>query len=367
MSEDKQTYRAELRKRCRRTMSHGAETPSNVLLKVAAWCAVRSTEFDYYGSGALIEDFETRVATLLGYEAARFMPTGKVAQNIAMKIWCEEAGLDHFGMHPTAHLELHEDRAYQHLFGLRATLVGPADSPLLASDLEAVPEPLAALLIELPIREAGGQLPSWEELEALKKAADTRGVRLHLDGARLWETAPYYQRSYPEICAGFDSAYVSFYKGIGALSGAMLLGSQAFVDRAKVWQRRCGAEVYTLAPNVASAAMLLDEGLARMPAYHAYAKDLAEALNALDGVATLPRVPHTNMMHVFLPWDVDAVLDARDRLAEASGVWLLSGVRPADVPGHSRFEWSVGEATCAMDVAELADLAAALTADLTSG
>lgn len=145
----------------------------------------------------------------------------------------------------------------------------------------------------------------------------------------------------------------------------MLLGSQEFIDRAKVWQPRCGAEVYTLVPNVASrAAMLLDARLARMPTYHAHAKALAAALNALDGVTTLRRVPHTNMMHVFLRWDVEAVLDARDRLAEESGVWLLGSARPADVPQHCRFEWTVGDATCAMDVRELIDLYGRLIADL---
>jgi threonine aldolase len=178
-----------------------------MLAPLAAWCAEREVHLDHYGDGEMINGFEREVAGRLGFEAARFMPSGKMAQQIALRVWSERAGCDHVGMHPTSHLELHESRGYNHLHRLRATLVGPADRPLRGEHLDAVPERLAALLIELPIREAGGQLPAWDELEALKTAALERGVRLHLDGARLWECGPGYRRELAEICAGFDSCY----------------------------------------------------------------------------------------------------------------------------------------------------------------
>ena len=360
MSDELATRRRALRSRCRRVLGHGAETPADVLGRVSAWCAEHEVEFDHYGSGALVEDFEAKVRSLLDFPAARFMPSGKVAQNVALKVWCERAGRTHVGMHPTSHLELHESRAYHHLFGLRATLVGPRDAPLLAKHLRAVPEPLSALLVELPIREAGGQLPTWEQLDELKHEARERDVRLHLDGARLWETGSHFDRSLAEVCAGFDSVYVSFYKGIGALSGAMLLGSETFVAECAVWQRRCGGELYTLAPNVASAAMLFDERLARMPTYRRQALALAERVNRISGLATLPRVPHTNLMHVFLSVDAETALRARDRIAEERGVWLLDGVRDGAQPGTSRYEWYVGEAACAFAPDEIGDLFAEL-------
>lgn len=356
MDEDRELWRKQLRSSCRRVLGHGAMKPAILLARITEWCAENAPEFDYYGRGPLIEDFEAKVAKRLGFPAARFMPSGKTAQNAALRVWCERAGNHHFGMHPTSHLELHEARAYAHLFGLRATLVGPADRPMLAEHVRAVHEPMAALLTELPIREAGARLPSWEELEELKATARERGIRLHLDGARLWECAAFYGRSHEEICAGFDSVYVSFYKGIGALSGAMLLGSADFIAESAVWQKRCGAELFTLLPNVASAAMLFDERLARMPAYYEQALALAPVLHEVDGVRTLPHLPHVNMMHVFLPCDAQTALAARDRLAEESGVWLLDGVKGADVPGLSRYEWYVGEAACAFDPSEIGDL-----------
>ena len=89
---------------------------------------------------------------------------------------------------------------------------------------------LASLLIELPAREIGGQLPTWEELVELSELCRNQSIRLHLDGARVWQAAPAYGRSLFEIAALFDSVYVSFYKDVGALPGAMLLGSRDFID-----------------------------------------------------------------------------------------------------------------------------------------
>ena len=123
---------------------------------------------------------QAELAELMGVEAARFLPSGTMAQGIAMRIWCGAGG--HFAMHPTCHVELHEERGYSHLFGLRATLLGESRQPMLAADVAAAPDPLAAIIVELPTRENGGQLPDWDDLERLAQLARERGARLHLDG-----------------------------------------------------------------------------------------------------------------------------------------------------------------------------------------
>ena len=357
------TRRDELRAASRSIHGHGDRDLAELLARTAEWCREHQVENDIYGRGEMIEAFEARIAGLLGFEAARFMPSGTMAQQIALRVWSERAGVDHVGMHPTSHLELHEQRGYQHLHRLRVTLVGPADRPLLAEHLEAVPERLAALLIELPIREAGGQLPTLEQLAALVEAAGERAVSLHLDGARLWECAAAYGRAYDQICAGFASAYVSFYKGVGALPGSMLLGPADFIAEAAVWQRRCGGNLFTLTPNAASAAMLLDERLDKMPSYLRRAREIAAALAAIEGVRVLPDPPHVNMFHVLFALEPDAALEARDRVAAEHGLWLFERARPADVPGHCRFELYAGDAALAVSVDEIAAAFRSLLSD----
>ena len=118
----------------------GPRNPAEFMRQIADWCEQNNVQFDNYGTGALIEDFEAKIAALLGFPAARFMPSGTLAQMTALKVWCDEADCQHFGMHPTSHLEVHEEHAYSNLYKLRGTLVGPKYSPLLAEHIEALDE-----------------------------------------------------------------------------------------------------------------------------------------------------------------------------------------------------------------------------------
>jgi threonine aldolase len=321
--------------------------------QIADWCERHQVRHDTYGQGALVEDFERKIAALLGKPAATFMPSGVMAQLTALRIWTEAARLDRFGLHPTSHLVHHEEQAFSALFALHGVPVGDRLRPMTAADLAAVAQPLACTLVELPIREAGGQLPSWDELEALKAAAQARGIVLHMDGARLWECAAYYAKSYAAIAAGFGSVYVSLYKGIGAFAGAVLAGDEAFVAQARLWRRRLGGTLYHLSPMVAAAAMRLDERLAIMPALYQRTLSLAAALGQRSFLRVNPAVPHTNMLHLYFAAPAEAVAQARDQLAQASGCWLFDGVRSAEVPGWSLTEIYVGDRLLALDDAQL--------------
>jgi threonine aldolase len=330
--------RLKLRDRCA-TIVGGFRTPSPAeeFQLIADWCGANGVAHDSYGEGALIEDFERRIAALTGKAAAAFMPSGVMAQLIALRIWTERARLDRFGLHPTSHLIIHEREAYQALFGLHGAVVGDRLRPMTAADLAAERSPLASLIVELPIREAGGQLPAWEELDALKDACRQRSIALHMDGARLWESRAFYGRPHADICDGFASVYVSAYKGLGGVAGALLAGDEDFIAEARIWRRRMGGTLVHLSPMIASVAMRLDARLAQMDACYARALALAEALAGVPGLRVNPARPHTNMMHVYFEAPAEAVLDRRDAIAEREGVWL-TGAKPAEVPG-----WSVGE------------------------
>ncbi len=323
---------------------HGHAKPGEDLIRVGEWCRAHGHTADRYADGDLIQSFESKVATLLGKPAAAFMMSGTMAQLIALRIWCERAGTRHVAMHPTSHLELHEERAYSHLHGLQVTLLGPRERPTLAADLAACPERLAALLVELPAREIGGRLPTWDELGGIAALARERGVKLHMDGARLWEAREAYApKSFADVCAHFDSVYVSFYKGVGALAGAMLLGPEDFIAEARVWRRRHGGTVVQLHPMVASAAMRFDEQLAKMPAYRERARGFAAALAAIDGIVIVPQPPEVNLFHVHFPVSVAALNAARDSIATEHRAWLLQRVAAGKLPDWSSTEIYVGD------------------------
>jgi threonine aldolase len=320
---------------------------------LADWCRAGAVERDNYGEGALIEDFERRIAGLVGKPAAAFMPSGVMAQLAAVRIWTERARLSRFGLHPTSHLIVHEREAYQALFGLHGAVVGDRLRPMTAPDLAAERSPLGCLIVELPIREAGGQLPTWEDLEALKDACRQRAIPLHMDGARLWESRAFYDRPYAEIADGFASVYVSAYKGLGGIAGAVLAGDEDFVAEARVWRRRMGGTLIHQHPMIASAAMRLDARLAQMDALYARALSLAEALAGVPGLKVNPARPHTNMMHLYFQAPAEALMDRRDAIAERDGVWLIGGAKPAEVPGWCVSELYVGDNLLALDDAEV--------------
>jgi threonine aldolase len=351
---DAETLRKQAFLQCERALNgHRPQTLRAELLALAESVGA-DEQPDRYGEGALIEDFERESAALLGKEAAVFMPSGTMAQQIALRIWSERSGRRTVAFHPTCHLELHERKGYERLHGLHATLVGDADRLITLDDLRATPEPLAALLLELPQREIGGQLPEWDALVAQTAWARSRGAAIHMDGARLWEAAAYYGRDYAEIADLFDSVYVSFYKGIGAITGAALAGSAEFVAEARIWQRRHGGNLFHLYPYVLSARAGLRERLPRFASYHTRAIEIAAALASVEGVILKPNPPQTHMAHVYLRGAPDALLEAAAELAREQSVALFTWLRPSPVPGYAMFELNIGDGAAAFTPDEIA-------------
>ena len=337
--------RSAIRARCTRALSHALpRSPSQILAELAA-STPPGTAADSYGEGEVIASFEREIAELLGKEAAVFMPSGTMAQPIALRIWAERRRTGTVAFHPRCHLEIHEEKGYQRLHGLHARLVGAPGALLTLADLERVAEPIAALLIELPQREIGGLLPAWEELSAIAAWARGRGAALHLDGARLWESQPFYGRPFAEIAGLFDSVYVSMYKGLGGLAGCVLAGALDFVKEARVWQRRQGGNLPAMWPYVLAARAGFAARLPRMPLYWEKARAIAPRLAALPGIEVSPSTPQTNMFHVHVraPWERldEAALD----VAEATGVWMFGRVIASELPGWSRVEIACGDAT----------------------
>jgi threonine aldolase len=224
-----------------------------------------------------------------------------------------------------------------------ALQVGERHRTWSVDDQAAIPDRLGAVAMEVPMREIGGQNPAWEELEAIKAHCRQRGAHLHMDGARLWEAAAGYERSPREVAAGFDSAYVSLYKGVGGLGGSLLAGSAAFVARAAEWFRREGGNVIHRSPYVVSAAMQFDQRLAAFPAYFERTRWLYRELRAHPLIRPNPALPQANMLHLHLPVSRERALAIRNELAEQHGAWLFGRASHAALPGTRVVELYVGD------------------------
>jgi threonine aldolase len=348
------TYeQALLKAGCKMSLSHpyhAERSPQTQLSEMATWLEHNMIDGCALNSGTVFEAFEKQIAELLGLEAATFITSGKMACQIAIKIWCEVDGKKTFAMHPTSHMEEHENRSYSFLHDLKGIVVGSRLRSLNPADVKRIADPFSVLSIELPTRHAAGMLPSWDELCELKKYAKDRRIKLHLDGARLWTCQRYYaNRTFAQICDGFDSVYVSFCKDIGASSGSILAGSKQFISKAKLWAHRQGDSEYQCWQSLVSAMMSFHSRINQMPLYCDRAKSVATLLQSCDLIKIKPFEPHTNIILVYLPFPVKILEFARNKLATQDKFWIADWFSPCDIPDFSFFELCVGDTLVEMN------------------
>jgi len=330
---------------------HGNRKAAELLAEIPTNLGV-----DRYGVGGAVEALEDEIRAVLGKPAVVFMPSGTMAQQAALRIHADRRGARAVAFHPTCHLELHEDRAYQRLHGLVGVPIGNARELITLDDLRGVRERLAAVLFELPQREIGGRLPPWADLEEQISFARAQGAAVHLDGARLWECTPYYGRSPAAIAALFDSVYVSLYKGLGGLAGCCLAGEEDVVGEARAWRQRHGGTLFGLWPNAASGLAALRKRLPLMPKYFAHALAIAEALRGLPKVEIVPDPPQTPMMHLHLRVEAKAFRAAARRIAEEQGLFTWAKTVAGDTPSTRVVEFAVGDATLELAPQEVAGI-----------
>ena len=334
----------ELLARCTTVLpGHRARTPAEMFAAMAAWCDANGIAHDTYGDGALIQGFEARVAEVLGFEAAVFCISGTLTQVTTLRLAADARGRAPAALHPTAHIFVHERSNYQLLGHFDALRTGDPYRPWAAADITGIPDRLSAVALEIPMREIGGQLSTWDDLEAIKAHCRARGIHLHMDGARLWEAVAGYGRPVAEIAAGFDTVYTSLYKGIGGLGGAMLAGSREFVAQAAEWFKRQGGNVIHRSPYVVAAAMQFEQRLAAMPAYFERTRFLFDVLRDHPVLRTNPARPQVNMLHVHLPVGRERALEIRRELARDHGIWPFNRVNHGVLPDTSFFELYVGD------------------------
>lgn len=319
--------------------------PAESIIELNTFIEDQTTDGVIIGNDHASELLETKLIDMFGVEAALWFPTGTLAQGVAARIHTENTKNQTLLLHPSSHLLLYEDDGYAIAHNCKAKIKGAWRDTLNAKDIDAS---LGCAFIEVPQRHSGGRLPSWEALSEIKLRCKALGIPLHMDGARLWSSRPFYNdRSYAEIISDFDSVYISFYKDIGAMGGAALLGNTAFIEKAKQWRTRLGGYSVGSWPVVYDALRCLDSLVNLMPDFVRHAKVLAEAISELETVSVTPTPPHTNLFHVLLPVSAQVAEAARDRLATNNDIWIADRFWPEPSESDSGETLST---CCAMEI-----------------
>lgn len=336
-------------------------TPAAMLRELADFAETTDLAWDRYGERGAVAQLEAEVAELLGKPAAVMFPSGVMAQQATLRAWCDRAGSRRVALPDLSHLVHHEQDGPRRVLGLELEWLTTGRRAATADDLAAIGGRLGAAMVELPLRDAGCLLPSWDELVALSEAARERGVSLHADGARIWESVSYWGRGLADVGALVDSIYVSLYKGLGGSSGALVACPEDLAGELRSWRQRMGGTLFSLTAPAVGGLIGLRQRLDRFGDHRAWAVALAAALRE-RGFRTFPDEPHIGTFLAYAPGTADEVNERVVRFVEerrlvACGLW-----RDADVPGWVETELTCYEPAVRHDPADVAGLIAAAVA-----
>jgi threonine aldolase len=253
-----------------------------------------------------VRRLESRVARLLGKEAALFFPAGTMAYQAGIAVLSQpgtEALLD-----ANAHIIHWEMAGAAALWGVQVRGVPASDGRLVmgAEDLarmvrpESIHAPAASIVcFENTHNGAGGKITPLAELRALRDVAAEHGLPVHMDGARLWNASLASGTPLADFAACAATVMLSFSKGLGCPVGAILVGDEATMKRAHPVRKRLGGGMRQSGILAAAALYALDAHLARLNEDHANARVFAQGVDGAAGATVVP--PDTNIVMIDLP------------------------------------------------------------------
>jgi threonine aldolase len=269
---------------------------------------------------------EERVAELLGHEAAVFLPSGTMCNEIALRLHARPGG-DELLLDRTAHPIHAEGGGPAQLGGLMIRTLDGAGGRFTAEQLEDgirtnptryMPRS-RVVSVEQTTNLAGGHVWPLEQIRAVLATADRHGLRAHLDGARLMNAVVASGVSAADHAGGFDTAWIDFTKGLGAPVGAVLAGSSELIEEAWRWKQMLGGSLRQSGILAAGCLYALDHHVERLAEDHEHARLLAEGLADLPGIEIDPATVETNIV-------VFAVADAPGYVAKLADQVELSAV-----------------------------------------
>jgi threonine aldolase len=260
---------------------------------------------DVFGEDPTVNRLQERAAALLGKQAALYVPSGSMANQIALQLHCRPG--EEVVVGEGAHNYLYEAGAAGGLAGVQFAIVGRGGM-YTAADVEAAfkPEsnhsfaPTRLVCVENTHNRGGGRIWRQTEVEAVAAFARSKGLGLHLDGARLCNAAVALGVPPAELAAPFDTASLCFSKGLGAPVGSVIAGSRADMYRAHRIRKMMGGGMRQAGILAAAALYALEHNVERLAEDHANAKLLGERLAGVNGLQVDVAALETNIVMVDL-------------------------------------------------------------------
>lgn len=263
--------------------------------------AIASAEVgdEQMGDDPTVNALCTRVADLLGKEAAVFMPSGTMCNVAALLVHCRPG--DEIIAHKSAHILSREGGTHAALGGFQITGLDGADGKFTPDALRAALHPhtryempQTVVSVEQTANIGGGTIWSKQHLDEVAEIAHARGMATHMDGARLLNACVATGISARDMAAGWDSAWIDFTKGLGAPLGAALAGPRTFIDKVWHWKQRLGGAMRQAGMSAAGCLYALDHHVDRLADDHANARALASGLAQINGIVV--QQPETNLV-----------------------------------------------------------------------
>jgi threonine aldolase len=297
---------------------------------------------DQFGEDPTINRLQERVASLLGKEAALWLPTGTMANQVAIRVLTRPG--DDVIVSRESHVVWHETGASAANSGVQFTAIGAMGIFTFDEFLEAIKPrghivypPTTLVEIENTHNRAGGVIFPIDESNRICEAAAARGIASYLDGARLWNAAVAHRHQLSECAAPFDLVAVALSKGLGAPGGSLLAGTADTIKRCLRYRRMLGGAMRQVGHFAAAGLYALDHNMNRLVDDHANARLIAERIATSRRIIVDPTTVETNILVFHLSLDApDApkvVTRARERglLVFAFGPRTIRAVTHLDV------------------------------------
>jgi threonine aldolase len=271
-------------------------TPAEYISKLDEINKARPVKPDFYGTHGTVEELLTTFTALTGKEAAFFMPSGTLANQLAIQVLSGENSK--VFVQETSHVFRDEADAAQSLYGKRLVPLAKGKHAFTLEELQqeisyAAKEEyfktgIGAISIEIPVRRCNAQVFPIEELRKISAWCREKGYKLHLDGARLHLASAWSGVSVREYSSYFDTVYLCLYKYLGATSGAVLCGPKSIIEPMEHLVKVHGGSMYQNWTNAAMALHTLQGLEERLRATRERSDRLFQALNKIPGIRIRP-------------------------------------------------------------------------------